>query len=297
LPLTYLQYKDIDKKKWDYCIRSSQHPLIYAYAFFLNGMSEKVAALIYNDYEAVMPLTFKRKAGISYLYQPAFLQQLGIFSKAELTEELKTLFLQEAKARFRFAEIFVNFNAGPEQPNYILPLNSSYDVISENYTTDLKKNLRHATRFNMAYQPGDDIEASVNLYKDLYGKKMPHVKQKDYDRLIKICIAANAMDHLLIRRVIGEDKKLLAVAVLLKDDHRLYNIMSAVTEAGRNSEANHYLFDEVIKEFSGQSLTLDFEGSSIEGIAHFYKKYGAVNEQYFFLRYNDLPGFVKLFKK
>jgi hypothetical protein len=38
-------------------------------------------ALVWGDYEFVMPLPVRKKWGIQYVYQPLFCQQLGIFPK------------------------------------------------------------------------------------------------------------------------------------------------------------------------------------------------------------------------
>ncbi len=45
-------------------------------------------ALVLDDYQAVMPLTWRSKFGIRYLYQPAFTQQTGIFSASPFHHHL-----------------------------------------------------------------------------------------------------------------------------------------------------------------------------------------------------------------
>ncbi len=125
---------------------------------------------------------------------------------------------------------------------------------------------------------------------------MPHIKELDYRKFTQVCETAKKKGYLLIRKVMDNTGAIFAIALFFKDKKRLYNIMSTVTAPGRQCEANHYLFNNLIKEFSGELLILDFEGSSIQGIASFYQKFGAVNEPYFFLRYNNLPWPFKYFK-
>ena len=88
LKITYLTYQEIDKAKWDDCINQSINKLIYAESVYLDAMAENWDAIIMNDYEAVMPLTWKKKFGIKYLYQPAFIQQGGIFSRKKIDGKL-----------------------------------------------------------------------------------------------------------------------------------------------------------------------------------------------------------------
>lgn len=296
MAIHYITYKQIDKLKWDACIDSADNGLIYGYSFYLDAMAKYWDALVLNDYEAVMPLTWNKKYGIAYLYQPPFIQQLGIFYKGILNDDTKKLFIAAVEQRFRFAEIFVNFNNGIEQPNFILPLGQSYAFIKNGYKNDLCKNLKHAAGFSISYQATDEFVVAIELYKSQYASRIPHVKELDYQQFLKLCATAKSTDNLLIRKVVDDKQIILAIALLLKDKKRLYNVLSMVTAVGRRCEANHYLFDKLILEFSGQQMVLDFEGSSISGIASFYQNFGAVNEPYFLLRYNHLPWPFKYFK-
>jgi hypothetical protein len=296
VPIRYIAYQQIDKLKWDTCIDTAGNGLVYAYSFYLDTMAKHWDALILNDYEAVMPLTWNKKYGIAYLYQPAFTQQLGIFSKRIMNEAIRKSFIVAAQQRFRFAEIYVNFNCGIGQPNFILPLHHPYSFIQQGYKNDLLKNLKHAAKFSLSYVATDDITTAIDLYRSHYAVRTPHVKQKDYQHFQKVCEMVKQNGNLLIRKVVDDKETTLAIALLLKDKKRLYNVLSTVTKEGRQCEANHYLFDNVIQEFCGQELILDFEGSSIAGIAGFYQKFGALNESYYFLRYNRLPWLLKYFK-
>src|SRR5436190_18292486 len=109
-PIQYLTQKQIDKKKWDACIAGSSNGLIYGYSFYLDALAMQWDALVLNDYEAVMPLTWNRKYGIKYLYQPPLTPQLGIFAVSPVTEKLIDGFIQQANKHFRFAEIFLNYS-------------------------------------------------------------------------------------------------------------------------------------------------------------------------------------------
>ncbi|MBC7509396.1 MAG: GNAT family N-acetyltransferase [Ferruginibacter sp.] len=296
MAIHFIPYKQIDKLKWNACIDSADNGLIYGYSIYLDAMAKHWDALVLNDYEALMPLTWNKKFGIAYLYQPPFMQQLGIFGKGILNEDTKKLFVEKAQQRFRFAEIFGNFNDGVEQPNFILPLSQPYAFIKNGYKNDLRKNLKHAATFSISYQTTDDFAVAIELYKSQYVWRIPHVKELDYQQFSKLCATAKSTDNLLIRKVVDDKQNILAIALLFKDKKRLYNVLSVVTTEGRRCEANHYLFDKLIEEFSGRPMLLDFEGSSIDGIASFYQKFGAVNEPYFLLRYNHLPWPFKYFK-
>src|SRR6478609_8282347 len=77
--IRYLLHHEIDKPKWDRCVKEADNGLIYGYSFYLDHMAYQWDGLVLNDYEAIMPLTWNKKYGICYLYQPFFTASLGVF--------------------------------------------------------------------------------------------------------------------------------------------------------------------------------------------------------------------------
>src|SRR6187549_1394953 len=102
--IQYLSHKEIDKTKWDACIEQASNGLIYPYSFYLDAMAKHWDALVLNDYEAIMPLTWNRKYGFYYLYQPAFTASLGIFG-SQVNEHLVSSFLDAIPLKFRLIEV------------------------------------------------------------------------------------------------------------------------------------------------------------------------------------------------
>src|ERR1700692_3437990 len=76
----YLKHNAIDKRRWDEAIDRAFNGMIYAKSWYLDIVSPQWDALVSDDYRAVMPLTWRRKFGVYYLYQPFFTQQLGVFT-------------------------------------------------------------------------------------------------------------------------------------------------------------------------------------------------------------------------
>ena len=61
--IRYIQHEEIDKAKWDSCIANAGNSLIYGYTWWLDNISPGWHALVLNDYDAVMPLTWRKKYG------------------------------------------------------------------------------------------------------------------------------------------------------------------------------------------------------------------------------------------
>jgi hypothetical protein len=288
--------EQISDTAWNDLIERSSNGLVYARTRFLDQLSPGWNALILGDYEAVMPLTFRKKYGIRYLYQPAFLQQLGIFGKVD--EEIAEKFIDTARRNFKFAEICLNYsntlNGCTARQNFIIPLNRPYELIATAFSTAHTKNLKRAANAGLRYQQSNAFEASINRNYQLYGKRFDAVTRHDYHALIEI---TKQNQHHFLSREVWKDDEQQASAVCFFDGRRIYFILSSVTEAGKKNQANHFLVDHIIREFSGKDLVLDFEGSDIPGIAEFYSGFGAVCQPYYFLKWNDLPWIYRIFKK
>jgi len=296
--ISYVKHKDIDKEKWDACIESASNGLIYAYSFYLDSMSKNWDALVMNNYEAVMPLTWNKKFGILYLRQPAFTQQLGIFGKRTFNKELTEQFIHKASETFSFAEINLNYaNEYPEyflkKCNLILPLNQPFDELKKSFRNDLIKRSQSA---HLIYSSSESVEKAIQLFKHFYSERLPGLKKADYENLLQLCLLLKNKNQLLIRKIKSKDESLLSIALFFKDKKRIYYILSALLPEGRKYDANAFLLHEVIKEFSNQNLLFDFEGSDIPSIHFFFKKYSPVEQPYFFVKINKLPFWKKWIK-
>ncbi len=306
MSIVYLTYRQIDKQKWEDCIKNSVNRLIYAQSFYLDAMAENWDALVLNDYEAVMPLTWKKKWGIKYLYQPAFIQQGGVFFTTELSAGTLQAFTDMAFSHFKFAEITFNYlnecsdiHKGQVslRNNYVLPLNKSYNEIYTGYPSLTIKNLNRAKNLNLHFSAGTDYLSVLKLYEKLYSKRLPSFTQKDYYKFSLVCKKLSEENNLVIRNVTSPENELLAAAVLLVDNNRLYNVISCITKKGKTAQANYFLYDRLIHELCSSDYLLDFEGSDIKGIADFYSRFNPCNERYPFCKINNLHPFIKLLKR
>ena len=302
--IRYVKNGEIDPERWDNCIMNAANSIIYGFHFYLDHMAAgQWDALVLGDYEAVMPLTRRRKFGIGYLYQPPFTQQTGIFSAGPLTPGLIDAFVKTARQYFRFAEIYLNYgNNYPDlhpHVNYTLRLDAPYEKLAAQYKKDLQRNLKAAARAPLNYTSDLDLATALEGYHHEYAARTPHVTAKDYQNFDRLCHHLQTRDQLVLRAVTTTTgaAETLATALLLRDHRRLYLLQSTTPAAGRKTEANHFLLDSLIREFAGSPLILDFEGSDIPGIAHFYANFGAIDQPYYFYKYNDLPWPLKILKR
>ena len=291
-----LSSHEIDKQKWDACIKRGSNPLVYATSVYLDEMADNWHGIIADDYRLVMPVPWRKKYGVKYCYDVPFVQQLGVFG-ADLREENVTEFLDQLRSFCRYGDYPFNYTntlkPASVRNNYILLLSSKYDVLKQFYSSNLSNNLSKQKPYE--YTPGKAGEA-IGLFKKLYGDRFPHVTEADYKNFTTLCKLKEQENNLIVRKISAESE-ILSMVLFLKDERRLYNLMPSTTEKGRQLSAGHFLFDLVIKEFAHSGMIMDFEGSDIPGIESFYKNFGAVNQPYFKYHFNRLPLLLRFFKR
>ncbi|MBT3423267.1 MAG: hypothetical protein HN431_10725, partial [Bacteroidetes bacterium] len=67
-------HNNIDKAKWDACIEHSSRPSVYAISWYLDAVSPEWMGLIKADYTEVIPICWRKKWGVKYVYQPPYTQ-------------------------------------------------------------------------------------------------------------------------------------------------------------------------------------------------------------------------------
>lgn len=301
--IEYVPYGQVDKNKWDDCIRKAPNGLIYAYSFYLDEMAGNWDALIIKDYEAVMPLTWRKKYGIAYLYQPFFCASLGVFSKKEITRELMQQFLQHVPAKFKYWDISLNHANNfilpefglYERMNYVLRLDASYDILFNNFSNNIKRNIKKAESLGCTVEKNIPLVDILVLSKEILRAVSP-IKEEDYNNFSELCKILMDKGMAVNYGIYSSQKELLASCVFFFSHNRAYYILVGNHPNGKTAGASHLLINAFIKDYAGKKLLLDFEGSDIRNLAFFYSSFGAAEEKYGAVRLNRLPAFIKWLK-
>ena len=300
----YLEHKAIDKAKWDAVIAECGN--IYAFSWYLDIVHSGWEALVEDDYQAVMPLTGRKKFGVQYLYQPYFVQQLGVFSKSSLTEEKLKVFLQAIHQKYRFAEIRLNesnaISDGIEgfdyHRNVLLDLNQDYESVRANYHQNTKRNLAKSESNNLQLVDTVIPNHVVALFTDNRGALLDKWGDAEYARLTALAQTAIKRGDAFILGVTEKGVgQLMCAAIFMKAKDRITFLFSGLTEEGKHRQAMTYLLDQVIQKFANQPITFDFEGSDDDNLARFYLGFGGREVKYPSYSFNRLSPFGKALLK
>lgn len=278
-----VERKNLNKLKYDKCIEESVNTRIYAFSDYLDVVTDHWAVLVLEDYEAVMPLPWRSKYGIKYIYPPCWTQQLGLFSVADFDVQLVDLFLKAIPKKFIKVTMQLNSWSASlatvqERVNYTLGLNNTYTEIFKGYRKDRKDRLKKFLKRDCVIQTETDPKPIINLFRTHY-KASEKLNNLDYLKLEKLCEQKSLQP--IILGVYNSDEELISGTIFFKDQKRIYYLFSANNAEGNKIQANTAMLDDVIKQHAETNLVLDFEGSMIPGIASFFKSFGSRLEPYY----------------
>ena len=296
--------REIDRDKWDRGISNTLNRRIYAMSFFLDIFSPRWDAMIMDDGKAFMPVTRNRKYGVSYVFQPLFVQQLGCFFVDESYSQALPVFIEKIASSYSFIDISLNesnllSHSGyyvKDMDNYLLNLEDTYDNIIKKYTQNASRNIKRAAGAKSIFVKDSSPGELTDVFISSRSGKYPGIKAENYKRL-KLALEMGLTDGLIeIQAVRSETGNLLAAACFLKDFDRHVFYFSVNTDEGRKQGAMFSIVDNFIRHHAGTSMLLDMNGSMDSGTARFYKGFGADKVIYRRLTVNNLAFPLNLVK-
>lgn len=297
--IQYLKRRQINDGLWNACITKAGNGLIYGYSYYLDAMADNWDALVLNNYEVVMPLPWRRKWGVYYLYQPFLTAQLGVFG-TNVSLAVLASFLTAVPKKFRYWDLSFNHQnlfalhqfTLHGRSNFILWLQQPYNDLYTAYRDNIKRNIRKSTSYGCTVTTGVAIDAIIELTKLV--ARGP--REKDFENFKKLFSFLKEKGAAKTYGVLSKTGDLLSSCVFFFSHHRAYYILVGNHPNGRTLGASHFLIDAFIKDHAGQNLLLDFEGSDIRNLAFFYASFGAVEEKYAAIKLNRLPWWARWLK-
>ena len=301
--ITYVKRKDLDLEKYNTCIEKSNQSKVFAFSWYLDIVAENWSVLVYKDYNAVMPIPWKKKFFIKYVYPPFWLLELGVFSlddKFDIQLFFKVLF-----SKFKFVETRLNsknkLNISrkylKDSQMQVLNLEDDYNSILSNFRKDRKKDLQRAFKNDLTEKWNDNPNYLITLFKNNVGKRTSNIIDKDYDslqKLISTCIKKRVGEVLSIY---DKNNNIVASGFFLKHKKEVTILVSSTDFKNRKNGANTFLIDRAIYKYQKNFKVFNFGGSSINSVAKYFSSFNAVTLIYQHLKINNLPFLLKIFKR
>ncbi len=275
--LQRISHKNINREKYQRCILNAINYRIYAEDWYLDIVTEKSwDCLVYNDYEAVMPLPYRKKFFIKYIAQPMFCQQLGVFYAQEIPKEIFTIFEKTLHKNIVRAYHFNEENTESYQPkgsyrnNFVLNIARDYQEIFSGFGKNRKYDLKNKSEVKIS----DDIE--FNTINQFFEKEYNHLKINK--KILENLIITASKKNKITQKSIVQFNKIIASVLFLKNNERIIYLISLREKSKKSSREISILINDIIIE--QKYAMLDFEGSEIKGIANFYRSFGAEKKRY-----------------
>jgi hypothetical protein len=287
-----LKQSEIDRDKWDKCINEALNSRVYALSWYLDITCPNWEGLVYGDYEYVLPLTITKKLGLELLLRPPYSQQLGIFpSPDRSTTEGFLKYLEQ----FKLVEYPFNSDLLPitnlkaemeERPNFVLPLYGQYEAISGRFSKHCKRQIKKAEKNQIQVTTSSNI---IDFIEQTEQNANYPITPKTKICLQQLLSKSIYQGNGIIQSAYDTQNRLCASVFWLRHRNRIYYLSAFSTSEGKKQSAMYALIHEMIRTNSGTQFVIDFEGSTIEGIARLYKGFGATAETYFNAKLNQLP--------
>ena len=282
MEIKHVKHEKIDYLLWDKTIANSQNSMIYAFSWFLDCVSPQWEALISENYEFVMPLPVKTKFGLKYIVQPFLTQQLGVFSSMQITELIVFDFIRSIP----YLSYEMNLNeknyvsSSISLPNLMLNLNVTYENLVKKIAVNTLRNIRKAENYRLKM----NWELNYVDFLQFFFEQTQRYDLPDKNITKRLVLAAIEQKKIQLLGVKSVEGKLLAVLGLFTSGNKLIYLLPSSSTKGKEVSAMFFMVNAIIKKYAGTNTILDFEGSKIDGVARFYKGFGAKPTSYYLIK-------------
>ncbi|WP_160138318.1 hypothetical protein [Chryseobacterium sp. c4a] len=289
-----LKYNEIDFVKYSQCLHLSKQRKYSATKDFLDITTQKQwEVLVYNDYEAVMPIPFVRKYGVKIVHNPKLCQQLGVFSTSD-DVNLNEKFLAFLEGHYLIRAY--PFNDSNElrstfriKKNFLI-YPDIYEAVYARYSPKRKRKLRldeevlnHSEIKSVSY---DEVKSFIETH--IIGLS----KESDLSGFLELYETFYRLKYLNFLAFYYQGKIINAIAT--------YSDCDMVALLGNFSDKEYVklsgasvLIDHVIKETIETNI-FDFEGGDIPNIEEFFRGFRPELKPYGMIEHSKKDLFKKL---
>jgi hypothetical protein len=306
---------ELNPEQWDAFIRSSPQGAVYALHGYATALVRDWGAAVVsqgNEWLAVMPFVSKQKFGLKYSLQPLFCQYWGVFfapndeaayqrlgMQRKCLEMLLPVFEPFRLVKYRLSPAseyllpfhWSQFKLAPRF-TYMLDISSSHEVLQAQLASSLKRQIKKQEKFKLKIEVTTDERALIELIEkqqreghDILGgakNGIPLLK-----KLIEYLLSTSSGE---ILKVSDENGNVLASGLFAYFQSSCLYLIGSYDSSQREKGAMSQLMWHAILQAKGKACTIfDFEGSMIESIEGFFRKFGASPKTYFEISKNTLP--------
>ena len=292
-----VKYDQIDFAQYSQCLENACQNADYADKQFLDIVSNRQwFLLVRGDYEIVMPVSYVRQYGLTFILMPKLCQQLGVLSKEDDSAVNQQFydFLNQ-----NFLVLIYAFNGDnhfleptEKRTSYLLK-KDIYPTIKKNYSSHRRRNVRII----------GDLVGHINLkkewqesdksffFKNIKGTNKEEDNQNYFEIFEKLL--ENNIGHL---RILEFKNSIQSFIYLYEGKKNRYLSLFINGYPLTNPNFPSIMIDHCLQDFSADK-NFDFMGSEVENVAKFNERFGAVSYQYAVLTNSKITLLTNLMKR
>jgi hypothetical protein len=296
----------IDKHRWDALVLSADGPL-YATFDYLSSCGEWEAVVFEGDhlYWCAVPIPYRERVGVKYIYQSPFICYLTFLSRPDAASSspqfLNTCFNHLRSfayvAKYFFCDSSFNelegfkisFDGGLK-----IDLTRGYCHIVKGYSRHRSIDLRKAAKSDMIISMYESIDQFFEWHAELSVPKIKSFQpyQLTEMRMLWENLEVNGQIEVYFAAI---GREMLCGTLLGKFGTSLYSLASFTTPRGRKKNALTLVTDHVLKKYAQSDYsTFDFGNLTGTGIDNFKLSFGAVCYPIHRIYRNDLPWYIRI---
>ena len=182
---------------------------------------------------------------------------------------------------------------------YVIDDLSDIDRVYDNFRGNIRREIKKAAK-SVTITREDDIDAFYRIFAKTYRRQGLKLSVS-FEFLQRLDRACRERDRRSIFFARDQERRIHAALYVVWDDTSAYHLLSGGDPQLRNSGATSLLMWEAIQWAAANGLSFDFEGSMKEPIEQFFRSFGAIPRNYFFVSRTDsrllkLKRFIKEMK-
>jgi hypothetical protein len=296
--IRYVPHSSIDIGAWDDRLQRAPNGLWYGLSDVLSAASPGWDALIDEEADVQMPLPWRSKFGIKYIYRPFLLQQQGPFG-ANVDADAARRFVEAVPPKFKYMDFYLS--AGPqekpfsEQQNITLSLRADITALRSAYSENMRRNLKKIDPRALTFDPQVSLTDLTSFFIRSPQFSKWGITRRQLQTMDRLFAFAQAQGTSIVCGM-RSGNELVAGAFFVKWGGRLIFLKGLASAKGRELRAMHALIDRVIADHAGQDVILDFAGSNDPELARFYMGFGGLPSVYLRALVNRLPPILRMLR-
>ncbi|MBC8062344.1 MAG: GNAT family N-acetyltransferase [Clostridiaceae bacterium] len=266
-----------------------------------------------NQVLATLPYFLNKSLGDRFVCQPMLTQKNGIWINYPKNQKNEKKLTFENNVMTNVSEKIDSLNVSSYNQNfdygftnwlpfywkgfkqttrytYVIEDTSNIEEIFKCFNSNVKSNILKLQEEATVYF-SEDIEAFYKLHKDVFDRQKLKLK---YSLEFLKKLDAECSKRGVRKMIFVKDKEgnLISAVYLVWDENSMYYLMSGSKTENRNFNFNTLAVWESIKLASQMNKKFDFEGSMIQPVAEYFRRFGPVQKTYFNISKDYAPRSV-----